>query len=65
VAFSVTVLGLFIGALAFALSLVRDRIYGQDFSDLEYAAAVLTDDRRVPTLDVPRPATDTVVGGQP
>jgi biopolymer transport protein ExbB/TolQ len=63
VAFSVTVLGLFIGALAFALSLVRDRIYGQDFSDLEYAAAVLTDDRRVPTLDVAAPATDTVVGG--
>lgn len=42
VAFSVTVLGLFVGALAFALSLVRDRIYGQDYSDLEYVAAVLT-----------------------
>jgi biopolymer transport protein ExbB/TolQ len=55
VAFSVTVLGLLVGALAFALSLVRDRIYGQDYSDLEYAAAVLTDDRRVPS--------DTVVGG--
>jgi biopolymer transport protein ExbB/TolQ len=42
VAFSVTVLGLLIGAVAFALSLVRDRIYGQDLSDLEYAASVMT-----------------------
>jgi biopolymer transport protein ExbB/TolQ len=42
VAFSVTVLGLLIGAIAFALSLARDRIYGQDYSDLEYVAAVLT-----------------------
>jgi biopolymer transport protein ExbB/TolQ len=63
VAFSITVLGLLVGALAFALSLVRDRIYGQDFSDLEYAAAVLTDDRTVPTLEAAGP-TDTVVGGQ-
>ncbi|MCW2757442.1 MAG: hypothetical protein JWO46_1188 [Nocardioidaceae bacterium] len=44
-AFSVTVLGLLIGVVAFGLSLFRDRIYGQDFSDLEYVAAVLTDDR--------------------
>jgi biopolymer transport protein ExbB/TolQ len=44
VAFSVTVLGLLVGAIAFALSLYRDRIYGQDLSDLEYVAAVLTDD---------------------
>jgi biopolymer transport protein ExbB/TolQ len=44
VAFSVTVLGLLIGAVAFGLSLYRDRIYGQDLSDLEYVAAVLTDD---------------------
>jgi biopolymer transport protein ExbB/TolQ len=43
VAFSVTVLGLLIGAVAFALSLARDRMYGQDYSDLEYVAAVLTD----------------------
>ena len=41
-AFSVTVLGLLVGAIAFALSLARDRIYGQDYSDLEYVAAVLT-----------------------
>ncbi len=44
VAFSVTVLGLLVGAIAFALSLARDRIYGQDYSDLEYVAAVLTAD---------------------
>ena len=42
IAFSITVLGLLVGALAFALSLVRDRIYGQDYSDLEYVSAVLT-----------------------
>jgi biopolymer transport protein ExbB/TolQ len=44
VAFSVTVLGLLIGVVAFGLSLARDRIYGQDYSDLEYVAAVLTAD---------------------
>jgi biopolymer transport protein ExbB/TolQ len=44
VAFSVTVLGLLIGAIAFGLSLYRDRMYGQDLSDLEYVAAVLTAD---------------------
>jgi biopolymer transport protein ExbB/TolQ len=42
VAFSVTVLGLLVGAVAFALSLVRDRIYGQDLSDLEYVASMMT-----------------------
>jgi biopolymer transport protein ExbB/TolQ len=42
VAFSVTVLGLFVGAIAFGLSLVRARIYGQDLSDLEYVASVMT-----------------------
>jgi biopolymer transport protein ExbB/TolQ len=44
IAFSVTVLGLLIGAVAFGLSLYRDRMYGQDLSDLEYVAAVMTDD---------------------
>ena len=43
VAFSVTVLGLLVGAIAFGISLYRDRMYGQDLSDLEYVAAVLTD----------------------
>lgn len=41
VAFSVTVLGILVGATAFAVSLVRDRLYGQDLSDLEYVASVL------------------------
>ena len=44
VAFSVTVLGILIGVVAFGLSLVRERLYGQDYSDLEYVAAVLTAD---------------------
>jgi biopolymer transport protein ExbB/TolQ len=46
-AFSVTVLGLLIGAVAFGLSLYRDRMYGQDLSDLEYVAAVMSDPRDV------------------
>jgi biopolymer transport protein ExbB/TolQ len=41
VAFSVTVLGLLIGAVAFAISLVRDRLYAQDLSDLEYVVSQL------------------------
>ncbi len=40
-AFSVTVVGLLIGAVAFAISLVRDRLYAQDLSDLEYVVASL------------------------
>ncbi|GAC1608807.1 MAG: hypothetical protein NVS3B26_07270 [Mycobacteriales bacterium] len=48
IAFSVTVLGLLIGAIAFALTLYRDRFYGQDYSDLEYVAAVLTGTERSP-----------------
>jgi biopolymer transport protein ExbB/TolQ len=43
-AFSITVLGILIGVLALGLTLVRERLYGQDFSDLEYVAAILTDD---------------------
>jgi biopolymer transport protein ExbB/TolQ len=42
VAFGVTVAGLLIGAVAFAISLVRDRLYSQDYSDVEYVAARLT-----------------------
>jgi len=42
VAFSVTVAGLLIGAIAFAISMVRDRLYAQDYSDVEYVAASLT-----------------------
>jgi biopolymer transport protein ExbB/TolQ len=40
-AFSITVLGLLIGLLAFGISLMRDRIYGHDLSDLEFVAATL------------------------
>lgn len=44
IAFSITVLGILIGVVAFALSLVRERLYGQDYSDLEFVASVLTAD---------------------
>ena len=47
-AFSVTVIGLGVGAVAFAISLVRERLYGQDWSDLEFVAAVLTADDAPP-----------------
>jgi biopolymer transport protein ExbB/TolQ len=48
VAFSVTVAGLLIGAIAFAISLVRDRLYGQDYSDVEYIATALGVDPQPP-----------------
>lgn len=41
VAFGVTVAGLLVGAIAFTISLVRDRLYAQDYSDVEYVAASL------------------------
>ena len=41
VAFSVTVAGLLVGAVAFSISLVRDRLYAQDYSDVEYVTACL------------------------
>src|SRR5262245_61730610 len=56
VAFSVTVLGLLVGAIAFGLSLARDRIYGQDYSDLEYVAAVLTADAERAEESAPKEA---------
>jgi biopolymer transport protein ExbB/TolQ len=43
VAFSVTVAGLMVGAFAFGISLVRDRLYAQDYSDVEYVAVGLTE----------------------
>lgn len=43
VAFSVTVAGILVGMIAFAISLIRDRLYAQDFSDVEYIAASLGD----------------------
>lgn len=44
VAFGVTVVGILIGLVAYGLSLVRDRLYAQDHSDLEYVAARLWDE---------------------
>jgi biopolymer transport protein ExbB/TolQ len=54
VAFSVTVAGLLVGAIAYGISLVRDRIYGQDFSDLEYVASALA-----PGAVLPKPVATT------
>ncbi len=53
IAFSVTVLGLLVGAIAFGLSIYRDRMYGQDLSDLEYFAAVVSDPRDIPDFSPP------------
>ena len=46
VAFSITVVGLLVGAIAFAISLIRDRLYAQDLSDLEYVAGTLAPEER-------------------
>jgi biopolymer transport protein ExbB/TolQ len=43
-AFSVTVLGLLIGGIAFVVSIVRDRMYSQDISDMEYLLELLQGD---------------------
>jgi biopolymer transport protein ExbB/TolQ len=53
IAFSVTVLGLLVGAVAFGLSIYRDRMYSQDLSDLEYVAAVISDPREIPDAAPP------------
>jgi biopolymer transport protein ExbB/TolQ len=66
VAFSVTVAGLMVGAIAFAISLVRDRLYGQDFSDLEYVAAQLAPGVSLtPTPATTSPATPTASAKSP
>ena len=44
-AFSITVLGLLVGLVGFTISLIRDRLYGQDLSDLEFVAATLQEER--------------------
>lgn len=63
VAFSVTVLGLLVGAVAFAISLVRDRLYSQDLSDLEYVAATIAPDELPPATppSAPIPAMTSEV----
>ncbi len=66
VAFSVTVAGLMVGAIAFAISLVRDRLYGQDFSDLEYVAAQLAPGVTLtPAPATTSPATPTASAKSP
>jgi len=47
VAFSVTVVGLLVGVVAFGISLVRDRMYAQDLSVVEFVTAEL--ETAVPT----------------
>jgi hypothetical protein len=41
VAFGITVIGILVGMLAFGVAIVRERIYAQDYYDLEYDAAAL------------------------
>ena len=53
VAFGVTVAGLLTGAIAFTVSLIRDRLYAQDYSDVEYAAANLSPDKHLAQHFVP------------
>jgi hypothetical protein len=50
------VLGLLIGAIAFGISLVRDRLYSQDLSDLEFVANRLTSTG--PLIPVPPPEAE-------
>ena len=42
-AFAITVIGLLTGAAAYGVALVRDRLYAQDLSDLEFVAATITE----------------------
>lgn len=62
VAFSVTVTGLLIGMIAFAISLVRDRLYAQDFSDVEYVAAALDDISSPPSTEARSEPGSVVIG---
>ncbi|MDO8847315.1 MAG: MotA/TolQ/ExbB proton channel family protein [Coriobacteriia bacterium] len=41
IAFSTTVVGLLIGGVAYAVSAIRDRLYTQDVSDIEYVLDLL------------------------
>lgn len=62
IAFSVTVTGLLIGMIAFAVSLVRDRLYAQDFSDVEYVAAALGDLPSSPSAHAQGEAGSVAIG---
>jgi biopolymer transport protein ExbB/TolQ len=68
VAFSVTVAGLLVGMIAFAVSLVRDRLYAQDYSDVEYVLAGLggpihPSPKAPPTGDAKAAATEVAQSG--
>ena len=71
VAFSVTVAGLLIGMIAFAISLVRDRLYAQDYSDVEYVLAGLSSEpvrpspKAPPTGEAKVAATESARPGAP
>ncbi len=43
IAFSTTVIGLIIGAVAYTITTIRRRWYAQDISDIEYISALLLD----------------------
>lgn len=60
VAFSVTVLGLLIGGLAYIVSVLRDRMYSQDISDLEYMLELLEGSGPTPPPRIPMRALDVV-----
>jgi biopolymer transport protein ExbB/TolQ len=51
IAFSVTVLGLLVGAVAYGISLVRDRLYSQDLSDLEYLTSAIAPESTAGTAE--------------
>jgi biopolymer transport protein ExbB/TolQ len=59
VAFSVTILGLLVGMVAYAIALIRDRLYSQDLSDLEYVAAILAEEGHEDDLASAQPGEGT------
>jgi biopolymer transport protein ExbB/TolQ len=59
VAFSVTVAGLLIGAVAYAVSLVRNRLYDQDYSDVEYMSVALAASGAEPSTPASAPPATT------
>lgn len=65
VAFSVTVAGLLIGAFAFGVALIRDRLYAQDYSDVEYVDALLESKLRPAVTGFPPPPPAAAVASAP
>jgi biopolymer transport protein ExbB/TolQ len=64
VAFSVTVIGLLTGAIAFTASLVRERVYAQDYSDVEFLA-VRVAEPLPPVAAAPVPPTPPAIPPTP